>query len=190
MGSSKAAIISSITKVKILSILGIVNACLLAIGFVAMIASGEISEIFELPISQIMEGFLIASLIPGIPLFFGIRIKQRIKRFRAYVSVLSAGDTVTVDTLANKTGLSIDFVQKDLKKMIDRKFFTNAYIDASTREIIIGNRTKNNDSQPNAQTQSMPTVAEMESKRCPSCSAMGKKQKGLSGMCEYCGTVI
>ena len=178
MGSSKVALTTSKFIGKAFSFIGYLWS------FIVLIPMFE-----GLTVRIIFEGMI--WIAPGVAcIVFGLHIKRRIKRYRNYVLILSANENMTVDTLASKTALAADFVYKDLQKMIDKKFFTNACIDANTREILIGSKTSGANNIPTSQPQAVSGSAIMESFNCPACSALGKKQKDTSGSCEYCGTII
>ena len=109
----------------------------------------------------------------------GIRMIRRVKRFRQYVALISTqGMTSLVDIAAN-TAKSVEFVTKDLQKMIRKNFFVNASINAVTKEIIIVDR--------------MGPISVQEEKimvTCSGCGALGSKFINSTGYCNYCGSLI
>ena len=161
---------------KILSIIGYAILAFILLGVIAFLVE-DITELIE------MIPFFIIFSIPGIVcVILGRRIKMRIKRFKRYVSILSFRDSVSIEDLAVSINKPFDFVRRDVKCMIDKKYFTNAYIDANSR-IIIAGRTSTSGA---AQEQTV----EMISFICPNCVAPGKKAKDSSVECDYCGTIL
>ncbi|MCL2659561.1 MAG: hypothetical protein FWD64_03465 [Acidobacteriaceae bacterium] len=112
----------------------------------------------------------------------GIQIKRRTERFRRYVSVISNLRMTSLDDIATSASLPPEFVKNDLQKMIDKGFFANASIDATTNEIIIGGWP----------TAPPPPVAAQGQGRftCPGCGASGTKRSGMTTKCEYCGYTL
>lgn len=116
----------------------------------------------------------------------GAKAKRRIKRFRRYVSLISGHNMTSIDELASSTSRPAAFVKKDLRKMIARRFFTNAAIDEAANEIIIGGGAA---AGSGVQSQSA-APRESETFCCRGCGASGVKPKGLPGTCDYCGSAI
>lgn len=115
----------------------------------------------------------------AILIFIGSHTKKIIKRYRKYVNLISVANMTSLDSLARNTGQSVDFVKKDIQRMIDGKLFFNAYIDRETDEIVIGkNKTQKNINQ------------ETESIICSGCGAMNYRLKGTAINCEYCGSLL
>jgi uncharacterized paraquat-inducible protein A len=82
---------------------------------------------------------------------------------------------------------SLDFVMKDIQKMIDKKYFLNAYIDMRTNEIVLQRK--------NVQAEFVPpsavnTPVEMATVSCRSCGAVNSIQKGAAAECEFCGSPL
>jgi len=126
----------------------------------------------------VLSGFLIA--LCAVLVAIGTRIKRRVHRFRQYVSLMSSQKLTSIADIAARTSRSMDFVQKDLQKMIRKRFFVNASIDMTTRKIIVCASTLP------GQGGSM----ECEVFHCSGCGAAGTKAKGMLGHCDYCGSPI
>lgn len=155
----------------------------------AFVIAGLVTE--DMASGMAVTIIFIVLVSPGmVCIIIGIAIKERVKKFKNYVSYLSGDGAYPINILANVTDSSVHIVQSDLKKMIEQKYFSNAYLDENTGELIIGERKINDGSQQDPQPRSTPETEEIESFKCPACSAVGKKPKGKSRTCEYCGTVV
>lgn len=149
----------------------------------------------DLKSSGAFAGMVFLFIILGLSILAiikGYQIKQMVKRFKTYVSLISIENITSLEDIASSTSQSVDFVKNDLQKMIDKKFFANAYIDKQSNEIIIGS----SNSQPSVPISSesfhlnVVTEIETESVQCLGCGAMNLKQKGGSGNCDYCGSLL
>jgi len=181
--SNKTRVVASTILGKILSIIGYAIIIFYLIGFIALISDSS-------SLDGVDMGILFAMFIPffGIGLLFvipGYKIKKRIKRFKAYVNTISSEGITSIDILAVKTSQSVDYVRRDLQKMIDKKYFPSAYIDRDNNEIIIGSIDKESYNQKQALA-----LIDPISVQCASCGATNKKEKGTTGTCEYCGSPI
>lgn len=171
MNTSRAAIFISIVLGKISSIVGYMLAIIGVIGLAVELTEG--SDTFGIVLSLI---FLISGILAIVK---GIQIKRRIRRFRRYVSLISTSNMVSLDNLAVATSQSVDFVRRDLQKMIDKKFFINASINLTQNEISIGQAITRPES-----------VSSMTvSFTCTGCGAVGSKPQTAVANCAYCGTL-
>ena len=178
MNTSKAAVGVSSLLGKIASlvgyVLGVFSLIIIIVGLTDLGSSGAFTAMM----------FLVGVLVGCVALIIkGKKIKRRIMRFRRYVSMISRDGVTSIAILAEATSQSVDFVKNDIQRMIDKKFFVNAVIDWHSGEIIIGGRV------PGAEPQQV-TAAEYVPVKCTGCGATNLKQKGLSGACEYCGSLI
>lgn len=181
MNKSKVAVTADAVFGKILSIVGYVyGTFMLLIVIIGIVdeVSGSPDSIGGLTVF-IYSVFLLVP--PLLAILKGIQIKKRQRRFKTYISLISAQQMTSIENLAASTGQSVDFVRDDLQKMIKKKFFANATIDIAENEIIIDGKS----AKKAAQSQ-----AEMESYVCPGCDAPGEKPKGQSANCEYCGSPV
>jgi hypothetical protein len=181
MNTSKVALVANATLGKILSIIGY------ALGALAVIAllTIFISELDSDTVIGII--FTLVVLLP-LGIFFivkGLRIKQRIKRFKQYVSLISSQQMTSIENIAASTSQTVDFVTKDLAAMIKRRFFANATIDMASHEIVIAGKK----SSPPAQAKGT-AFLEMEAYICAGCEAEGQKPKGGNTSCDYCGNAV
>ena len=182
MNTSKVTVVTSAIFGKIASIVGYVGCCfLLLVVYFAITESNAIGSIFSL----LCLAFFVFLVIKG------HKIKQRIKRFRQYVSLISTQHITSLENLAASTVQSVDFVRNDLQQMIDKKYFSNASINIAANEIIIDNKAKSEPIDVSApqQAQSV-TQSEFEKFTCSGCGASGTKLKSAQENCNYCGSVV
>lgn len=174
--SSKTAIIKSTIAGKAASIVGYSLTILILLAIL-----GGACEDVETTI------FILVFLAGSVALIVkGIQIKNRIRRFKKYVSIISLEGDTSLESMASKTSKSIDFITKDLQKMMDKKFFVNAFIDKETGEIILQNRTASASSEAEVTyTSSKTTVV-----TCKNCGASNSIRNGASAECEFCGSPL
>ena len=111
----------------------------------------------------------------------GFLITSRVKRFKRYVKIIST-NIFSMRIIASIISRSTDFVRKDMMKMIDKKYFIDAFIDHRTDDIYIGGRQNGDISA--GYDDSYETVV------CKACGAPGAVRKGDPGKCEYCGSAL
>ena len=181
MHTSKAAVVANAILGKLLSIVGYV----LGTFFLLPTVFGTFDDAGTITFAIIVVALCVWAAIKG------MQIKRRIRRFKNYVSLISTKQMTSLDSIAASTSQPVDFVKKDLQKMINKKFFANASIDAATNEIIIGNRMASAPYIPSAamNVQSS-TQTELEVFSCSGCGASGTKAKGIPSNCDYCGSVV
>lgn len=152
-----------------------------------------ISLIIILDDSNDILSILFATLICGIIgiclIRFGIKRRKFIKRFRKYEDIISYRQEVFIDSIANMTSQSADFVIDDIQKMIKRKLFINMYIDRKYKRIIFkGKNDLVKTSYDGIDSVSRPK--KMSVVKCSGCGAPNKISKGSSSECEFCGSPI
>jgi len=165
----------------------------LAGGFLGLIALvGFIIEIT----SPTVGGLIIAFFFTTLSFIFiraGVLTGRRIVRFKGYVSLISTDGMTSIQQIATHSSQPVDFVRADLQKMINKKYFVDAYIDDQTDSIRIGSTlVQAAPIQPPSLNQSAPPAvqAELEIFNCSACGASGTKPKGTLTRCEYCGSPI
>ena len=185
MQTSKAAVIVNATVGKIASIIGYTIGILLLFSVFGIIISTSKIEVSTIT-------FIIIMLLICVGLIMkGRQIKQRIKRFKHYVSLISAQHLTSLDRIAAACGQSVDFIRSDLQKMIDKKFFAHAVIDILSHQIIIGGGAAPTVNMPYVQQQAQYAAQpSLEAFTCSGCGASGVKPKDIPGSCEYCGSIV
>jgi len=173
MNTSKSAIMASTISGKIASIIGYCGVALFSLGMFTLFTDGEIES------ASICLVFIAISFLFVLR---GLKIKNRIRRFKRYIALISEERIRLISIIASSTGQTEDFIRRDISEMISKKFFNNASIDLTNNEIIIGVRDEPTSFQPEVHE-------EMDEFTCTGCGAIGLKAQGGSGVCDYCGTV-
>jgi len=150
--------------------------------------------------SRVVVTAIIVLSPPVILIMIGRRIKQRIQRFRSYVSVVSAkGGSAHIEELALAVAKPPVFVLREVNSMINQRYFANANINPAAGVITINRQYDMNAyTQPPAMDMGItgintsyvapqPTI--IESFTCTGCAAVGSRPKGSHGECDYCGTI-
>ena len=88
--------------------------------------------------SVILIPFLIASIAA---LTAGVKMHGRAKRFKQYMKIIGGKTYCRIRDLAKGIKKSDSFVLKDLQKMIDKHFFTDAHLDHSGQNLILDSET-------------------------------------------------
>jgi 5-bromo-4-chloroindolyl phosphate hydrolysis protein len=87
----------------------------------------------------IAGGVMIAAGIPmGVE---GTKGKNRVERFKNYVSVIGSKTTTSLKALSEQTGRSIDYLKNDLKDMMSRRYFTQGHFTDDETELITSDET-------------------------------------------------
>lgn len=149
---------------------------------------GLLGTLFILPRStDSMDIFMVIFFVGVGSLLIAASMKRimRRNRFNQYVSLLSRNMNGSIPSLALSTRLPEEKVIKDLQKMINKNFFTDAYIDLNSKRIIF----KNQEAQipaarPEVVSESAPIMITV---RCNGCGGVNQIEKGKGGKCEYCG---
>lgn len=133
-------------------------------------------------------------------LFFiagGIVLVNKAKKIQAegesikqYLAIVVNGHVRQLDAIASATGKSYDVVHNDIKNMIDKGFFKNAYINEGSREIVLPNTVRTTQNIVNT-TANVANVAPVQPRivACPCCGA-NNTVLGNIGECEYCGSPL
>ena len=116
--------------------------------------------------------------------FKGMQIKKRIARFKKYTALISGQYMSSLSEIAASTAQPLDFVKKDLQKMITMGYYVDMEIDMAANKIIPGIKT----AQARAIMQA--NMDKYEKYSCPDCGGSGVKLKGGPAPCEYCGSMI
>ena len=171
MHTSKTAIVMSAMLGKVASIIGIIlgvfSLPFLIMSIVDIQSHGAVEALilFVIP-SLAASGFLTVK---------GSQLKRRINRFRKYVSIISVQNQTSLEIIAKNTMRGVDFVIKDLQKMITKKYFVNASLDLVAGRIQI------------AHNHNFATVITSGAMKCPHCGATRTSE---DPNCEYCGTLL
>lgn len=163
---------------RVLSVLGWIFVSFAALGIFTTLTAGIQDDDI-----QFILFFLISGLIM---LYFGKRIKANAGLFKKYIEIVGNKHEYSLKNISNEVNLPADKVKTDLQKMIDKGYFSGAYIDEENYEIAMPDINENTD---NEQTQKQSSV-EMVVVKCKSCGANNKIAKHSVGECEFCGSPI
>ena len=175
MKTSKAAVVVSAILGKISSICGLVVGIPILVALISSVVDQE-----WLSREATISGVILLAL-SALAIAKGIQIRRRIKRFKQYVRLLSTHQLASIEELADEAKRPFAFVRQDLQKMIKRKYFANAVIDADTNQITISGNV--------APTPILP-FAQMKVVDCKNCGANSKVIVGQIINCEYCGSYL
>ncbi len=89
--------------------------------------------------ASIFVGLLLAGFL-GIT-YAGVRMCRLAKRFQRYVGLLGNREYFEVKRLAQMSGYSEQLVRKDLKKMIQRRWFKQGYLDSTENCLMVSSRS-------------------------------------------------
>lgn len=185
MNTSKAAVVASAVLGKAASIIGYIlgpiTLPIIMFGLSDMDSPGAVPAMTFLVILLALSVFSIIK---------GSQIKRRIRRFKRYVSLISAQHMTSLDAIAMSTSQSVDFVRADLQKMISKRFFANAAINTATGQIVIGGMPPAPPPTYAPRPAQTAAQAEMVTYTCSGCGASGAKPKSAVVNCEYCGSLI
>lgn len=114
---------------KLLSVLGFVSYV-----FAAIMVIGGIADGFDGSVFACMIFFIVAGLVLQ---YVGKRIKRSAEDIRKYLAVIINGNERQLESIAASTGKTYEVVHDDIKKMINKGYFKDAYIDEGLRELVL-----------------------------------------------------
>jgi len=181
---SKSTIVINLIISKIQIIVGSILTLLFGLTLIVGLfddVSGEISMITV---------FFILTALSIYLLLRGIKRGKLIKLFRIYGLRLSTDSNCSMDQLAVSLGTSVDVVIKNVEEMIKRGYFTNAYIDTTSNDIVFTGQasTKTTDSKISNLYNTQNANVEYTTVSCRGCGAINKIIKGTVSECEFCGS--
>ena len=74
-------------------------------------------------------------------IFFGVRKLNRVSRFKAYRNVLGRKTQVSLEKLARAVGKKVDFVRREVEKMITMGLFREGHLDKERTMLITSDET-------------------------------------------------
>ena len=143
-------------------------------------------------------------------MFFGIagyvlkRLSKKIKKdaeeVRKYLAIIVNGKQTNLDVIASSIGKNYEITKSDVQELINKGYLKNAYIDESSRMVVMANNTVNINTNTNANALNMGSVVSNTSglgtqnlaPRVVTCKCCGANNmlSGTMGECEYCGSPI
>lgn len=113
------------------------------------------------------------------------RMKSDGEKYKKYISIVVNQSQTSIDNIASMVGVSYETAVSDLTKMIDSGYFVGAYINESTREIVMAAAVQQPEVLAQSNTQTLYKVA-----TCNSCGANNSVVVGRVAECEYCGSPV
>ena len=151
-------------------ILGILGTFFIVIGIITLIA---VVGVFYLILGILLKKF-------------AKKLLTSAENVKKYLAIIVNGNVRQLDNISAAVGKPYDAVKKDIQALIDDGYLKNAYINESTREVVLA--------QPAVNTEfNMNTAATANaSARIVACSCCGANNTvyGATGECEYCGSPL
>ena len=162
--------------------------------FTLLMAVGAIGVFFEAPTManlitdiSILGCFVINCLFFGAIAVAGIIMSVLTRRYdmmlKKYLTVIASESKI--EAIATIMGKNYDEVKKTVKKIIDRGYLKNAYLNESTGEVVFN--------APDTNVTSAGAANDMDKNErvviCPGCGAKNIVS-GAVGECEFCGTPL
>lgn len=125
----------------------------------------------------------------GVLVYAAKRLKMTGEKFKKYINIVINNNQTSIDNIAAAIPISYDKAAKDLQEMINKGYFSNAYIDVSNREIILPSHMKQQ-SERNGSLKNNNEQAKVKSVICKNCGGNNEVIEGQVCECEYCGSPI
>lgn len=125
----------------------------------------------------------------GVLVYAAKRLKMTGEKFKKYINIVINNNQTSIDNIAAAIPISYDKAAKDLQEMINKGYFSNAYIDVSNREIILPSYIKQQ-SERNGSLKNNNEQAKVKSVICKNCGGNNEVIEGQVCECEYCGSPI
>lgn len=97
------------------------------------------SPIWGIPSQVLIMGLL--ALAGGVLTFLGCRTMSMLERFKKYRGSLGFGTYCSVGVLANEVGKTVEFVRRDLKRMIRKGLFLQGHLNKEGTYLLTSNET-------------------------------------------------
>ncbi len=124
--------------------------------------------------SDMLGTFIVLEALSVALFFWGYKKRAFIKLFKRYVYIISSTNNGNLLSIAKLMGKTENTTIKNLQRMINKKYFINAYIDYGKKELMIVGKSLNKSSQT-------------KGTKCKNCGAYGVDTTNHN-YCEYCGT--
>ena len=164
---------------KIIKIAGWLSIALALIGFMVCLSEGFGSDD--------VSGIIFFILAGGALIFLGKKISDGAQKVKKYINIVVNQEVTNIDRIAECMPTTYEDAKKYLEQMIDRGYFENAYINESTREIVLKQKEiKEVDFTMESKAQNEKLIMVM----CKGCGANNTIIEGSVGECEFCGSSI
>ncbi|MBQ4568638.1 MAG: hypothetical protein IJA62_01055 [Ruminococcus sp.] len=109
-------------------------------------------------------------------LYKGNKVTKEAEQIRRYISVIVNGNVRKLSAIASATGKPYDVVYRDINNLINKGYLHNAYIDESSKKIVMPEDK----------------YVKEETPRIVNCACCGANNTvyGDLGQCEYCGSPL
>lgn len=184
MNSSKTAIVVSQIIEKLQLMIGIFIIIIFGLAAIICTFDGETD-------AGAVIAMYVCAAVGVLLIVLSRKRKKLIKNFKIYVIRLSTDPTGSIDNLAIGLGTSPDVVKKNIQKMIDKKYFVNAYIDTNANRIVFPmSSNMKSGSKQEFQNPTPQTNVEYDSITCKNCGGLNKTIKGNVYECDFCGSPL
>lgn len=119
----------------------------------------------------------------------GKKSKKNAEKIKKYIALVVNQEVTSIEDIATAVALPYEITKRDIQKMIDKEYFTGAYINESTKEIVLPNNHKQGDEKQECINVNKAN-AEMLVVTCKGCGANNKVIKGSVVECEFCGSPV
>lgn len=132
-------------------------------------------------------------LIGGVLIILGAnKVKKSGEQYKKYIDIVVNQQQYTIENIASQMGLSYDETVKGLQKMIDKGYFSGAYIDVANHEIVMPNKVQVNmvNTQQNGFENQQNNAGRQRVIKCPNCGGNNIINVGQICECDFCGSPI
>lgn len=145
--------------------------------------------------------FLLFLALDALSIFLLVSARKKfmlLKQFKRYVAAVSNVPNGSIPLLAAYLGVPESEVRENLETMIKNKYFANASIDSGSNCVVIANRQNTaadptKPMHPDSRAYTVPGTSqsiEMVTVKCKGCGGINTLQRGMVGVCDYCGSSI
>ncbi len=173
---------------KLVGLIGCISYGLAIIGLIACIGSSFSSEDIGLILFFAIAGFLLRRVAK--------KTKKEAEKVKQYLAMIVNGNVRQLDNIAAATGKTYAVVKADIEMMIKKGYLKNAFINESTREVVLPSAAPVAPAAPvatpvagNQPQAAAPVQQQARVVACPCCGA-NNTIYGATGECEYCGSPI
>lgn len=130
-------------------------------------------------------------LIGGVLIIWGAKkVKKSGEQYKKFIDIVVNQQQYTIDNIAAQMGLSYDETVKGLQKMIDKGYFSGAYIDVANHELVMPKKN-----QSVVYVQQNPYVdqanaPQQKAVKCPNCGGNNVINVGQVCECDFCGSPL
>jgi DeoR/GlpR family transcriptional regulator of sugar metabolism len=130
---------------------------------------------------------IIFFIIAGAALvLLGNNMTRSARRFKKYLAIIVNQNMTSIDNIAAASAVTYDTAKKDIQNMIDKGYFSGAYINDGTRELVLPQYEHRESAAMDNYEQHLETKVVA----CRSCGANNTVIVGRTSECEFCGSPI